>query len=111
MKQLTAATRARYFRRQLVDRIMSGLCVLAASVGLVLLGLILWMLFSNGMAGLSLDVFTKSMSQPGSGGGLANAIVGSLLQVGVGAMIGAPLGMMVGVVALLYWQFKKREWL
>jgi phosphate transport system permease protein len=97
VKQLTPAGRARYFRRQLVDRVMSGLCVAAAGVGLVLLGLILWMLFSNGMGGLSLDVFTKSMSQPGSGGGLANAIVGSLLQVGVGAMIGAPLGMMVGV--------------
>lgn len=97
MKQLTAAGRARYFRRQLVDRIMGGLCMLAAGIGLVLLGMILWMLFSNGIGGLSLDVFTKSMSQPGSGGGLANAIVGSLLQVGIGAMIGAPIGMMVGV--------------
>lgn len=97
MKQLTPAGRARYFRRQLVDRLMGGLCVLAAAIGLVLLGLILWMLFSNGLGGLSLDVFTKTMSQPGSGGGLANAIIGSLLQVGIGAMIGAPIGMMVGV--------------
>lgn len=97
MKQLSPAGRARYFRRQLVDRVMGGLCVFAAGIGLLLLGMILWMLFSNGLGGLSLDVFTKSMSQPGSGGGLANAIVGSLLQVGVGAMIGAPLGMMVGV--------------
>ncbi|MFZ4686445.1 MAG: phosphate ABC transporter, permease protein PstA, partial [Hyphomonadaceae bacterium] len=97
MKQLTAATRARYFRRQLVDRIMGGLCIAAAGVGLILLALILWMLFSNGLGGLTLDVFTRPMSQPGSGGGLANAIIGSLLQVGVGAMIGAPLGMMVGV--------------
>jgi phosphate transport system permease protein len=97
VKQLTPAGRARYFRRQLVDRVMGGLCIFAAGVGLLLLAMILWMLFSNGLGGLSLDVFTKSMSQPGSGGGLANAIVGSLLQVGVGAMIGAPLGMMVGV--------------
>ena len=97
MKQLSPTTRARYFRRQLVDRVMSGLCVAAAGVGLVLLGLILWMLFSNGLGGLSLSVFTQSMAQPGAGGGLANAIVGSLLQVGVGAMIGAPLGMLVGV--------------
>ena len=97
MKQLSPATRARYFRRQLVDRIMSGLCIAAAGIGLVLLGLILWMLFSNGLGGLSLSVFTQTMAQPGAGGGLANAIVGSLLQVGVGAMIGAPLGMLVGV--------------
>ena len=97
MKQLSPATRARYFRRQLVDRVMSGLCIAAAGIGLVLLGLILWMLFSNGLGGLSLSVFTQTMAQPGAGGGLANAIVGSLLQVGVGAMIGAPLGMLVGV--------------
>jgi phosphate transport system permease protein len=97
VKQLSPTTRARYFRRQLVDRVMSGLCIAAAGIGLVLLGLILWMLFSNGLGGLSLSVFTQTMAQPGAGGGLANAIVGSLLQVGVGAMIGAPLGMLVGV--------------
>jgi phosphate transport system permease protein len=97
VKQLTAATRARYFRRQLVDRVMGGLCVAAAGLGLVLLGMILWMLFSNGIAGLSLSVFTESMAQPGAGGGLANAILGSLIQVGLGAMLGAPIGMMVGV--------------
>jgi phosphate transport system permease protein len=74
-----------------------SLIILLFAVGLILLALILWMLFSNGLAGLTLDTFTKPMSQPGSGGGLANAIIGSLLQVGVGAMIGAPLGMMVGV--------------
>lgn len=97
MKTLTPHSRARYFRRKAGDLIMSGLCMLAAAIGLVLLALILWMLFSRGLSGLSLDVFVKSMATPGSGGGLANAIVGSLLQVGIGAMIGAPLGMMVGV--------------
>lgn len=97
MKKLTAHAKARYFRRQATDMIMGGLCVLAAVIGLIMLGLILWMLFSKGLSGLSLDVFTKSMSSTGTGGGLANAIVGSLIQVGIGSMIGAPLGMMVGV--------------
>jgi phosphate transport system permease protein len=97
MKSLSPAVKARYFRRQATDIIMGGLCVLAAVIGLIMLALILWMLFSRGLAGLSLDVFTKSMSSTGTGGGLANAIVGSLIQVGIGSMIGAPLGMMVGV--------------
>jgi phosphate transport system permease protein len=97
MKTLNAHAKARYFRRQATDVIMSGLCVLAAIIGLIMLGLILYMLFSRGLAGLTLDVFTKSMSSTGTGGGLANAIVGSLIQVGIGSMIGAPLGMMVGV--------------
>jgi phosphate transport system permease protein len=97
MKTLAPHTKARYFRRQATDMFMSGLCIAAAVIGLIMLALIFWMLFSKGTAGLSLDVFTKSMSSTGTGGGLANAIVGSLMQVGIGSMIGAPLGMMVGV--------------
>jgi phosphate transport system permease protein len=97
MKTLTPHVKARYFRRQAIDLIMGGLCVFAAVIGIVLLGLILWMLFSKGLGGLSLDVFTKPMASSGAGGGLANAIVGSLIQVGIGSAIGAPLGMMVGV--------------
>jgi phosphate transport system permease protein len=97
MKTLAPRVKARYFRRQATDLIMGGLCVFAAVIGIVLLGLILWMLFSKGLGGLSLDVFTKPMASSGAGGGLANAIVGSLIQVGIGSAIGAPLGMMVGV--------------
>lgn len=97
MRELSARTKARYFRRQVVDRVMSFLCMAAAGLGIVVLGLILYMVVSRGIAGLSLNVFTASMASPGQGGGLANAIVGSLIQVGIGAMIGAPLGMMVGI--------------
>ncbi|MDZ4760868.1 MAG: phosphate ABC transporter permease PstA [Alphaproteobacteria bacterium] len=76
---------------------MSALCMLAAGIGLVLLGLILWMLLSRGLAGLSLTVFTNSMASPDANGGLANAIVGSLIQVGIGTLFGAPLGMAIGI--------------
>jgi phosphate transport system permease protein len=86
-----------YRRRRVGDAVMGGLCTGAALLGVVLLGLILFMLVQRGLAGLSADVFTKSMASPGSGGGLANAIVGSLIQTGIGAIIGAPFGMMVGI--------------
>jgi phosphate transport system permease protein len=89
--------RANYVRRRVGDAVMGGLCTLAALVGLILLGLILWTLIKRGVAGLSLDAFTQPMRTPGQGGGLANAIVGSLIQTGLGALIGAPLGMAVGV--------------
>jgi phosphate transport system permease protein len=97
MKELSANAKARYFRRQLVDRLMGGLCMAAAGFGILILGLILFMLFSRGISGLSLSVFTNTMASPGAGGGLSNAIAGSMIQVGIGAMIGTPLGMMVGV--------------
>lgn len=97
MKTLSPRAKARYFRRRAVDLTMGGLCVFAAAIGIALLALILYMLFSKGLGGLSLDVFTKPMASSGAGGGLANAIVGSIIQVTIGAAIGAPLGMMIGV--------------
>ncbi|MEJ0059202.1 MAG: phosphate ABC transporter permease PstA [Terricaulis sp.] len=88
---------ANYIRRRVGDAVMGGLCTVAALIGLVILGIILYTLISRGLAGLSLDVFTEPMRTPGQRGGLANAIVGSLIQTGLGALIGAPLGMAVGI--------------
>jgi phosphate transport system permease protein len=70
---------------------------MAAALGILLLGLILYMLIDRGLKGLSLNVFTQSMASPGNNGGLANAIVGTLIQTGIGAAIGAPFGMLVGI--------------
>lgn len=97
MSQPTARQKALYRRRKAVNAIMDALWVLAAIIGLALLSLILVMVVGKGFAGLSLSVFTQSMASPGSGGGLANAIVGSLIQLGIGLVIAAPLGIAVGV--------------
>jgi phosphate transport system permease protein len=88
---------ARYRRRQLVSALLEGLCWIAAALGIVLLGVILFMLVERGLSGLSPTVFTESMRSTGNGRGLANAIVGSLIQAGLGALIGAPLGMAAGI--------------
>jgi phosphate transport system permease protein len=88
---------ANHARRRLGDAIMSGLCTGAALIGLVVLALILWMLVEKGMRGLSVHMFTETMKTPGQNGGLANAIVGTLILTALGALIGAPLGMGVGV--------------
>ena len=86
-----------YARRKFGDAFMTFLCMMAAILGIVLLGLILWTLVSKGLGGVSANVFLHPMQTPGHGGGLANAIVGSLIQTGLGAALGAPLGMLVGV--------------
>ncbi|MGE3303082.1 MAG: phosphate ABC transporter permease PstA [Hyphomonadaceae bacterium] len=88
---------ANYYRRRIGDAVMNGLCTVAALIGLVLLLLILYMLIERGAGALSGNVFFHSMATPGQGGGLANAIVGTLIQAGLGTLIGAPLGMLVGV--------------
>jgi phosphate transport system permease protein len=70
-------------------------CWAATGVALIALAAILWSLFRQGIAGLNLDVFTKSTPAPGSQGGLLNAILGSLMMCAV-AMAGA---VTVGVLA------------
>jgi len=86
---------ANYVRRRTFSLVMDMICTLAAMMGLVLLTLILYTLVERGMAGLSGNVFTLPMRT--EGGGLANAIVGTLVQTGVGIAIGAPLGMAAGI--------------
>lgn len=84
-----------YIRRRTFSAVMDGVCTLAAMFGLVLLALILSTLVARGASGLSLAVFTEPMRT--TGGGLANAIIGTLVQTGIGIVIGAPLGMAAGI--------------
>ena len=88
----------RYSRRILTNRIGMGLSMLAMAFGLLALLWILWTLFYNGFAALSWDLFTQDTPAPGSeGGGLRNAIVGSLLIVGVTALVSTPIGILAGI--------------
>ena len=83
-------------RRRVSAKIVSGLCIAATVIGLLLLASILATLISRGLAGLSLAVAYKNTAPAGSNGGLANAIVGTVLQTVVGTAIGTPIGLMVG---------------
>ncbi len=87
-----------YRRRKLVNKLGLFASMLAMVLGLFVLMWILLILFKNGFAGLSLAIFTESTPAPGSeGGGLANAIVGSLMMVGVSVLISTPIGIFAGV--------------
>ncbi|KFB69326.1 phosphate ABC transporter permease PstA [Candidatus Accumulibacter vicinus] len=88
----------RYSRRILTNRIGIGLSMLAMAFGLLALLWILWTLFYNGFAALSWDLFAQDTPAPGSeGGGLRNAIVGSLLIVGATALVSTPVGIFAGI--------------
>jgi phosphate transport system permease protein len=89
-------------RRKRTDLIIKALCVLATILGMVLLGSILLTLLWRGAAGLSLTVFTNVTKPPGSGGGLLNAIVGTLIQTFIGTIVGTPIGLMVGTYLAEY---------
>ena len=77
-------------------------CSAAMVLGMVLLGSILLTLIWRGAAGLSLTVFTQNTKPPGSGGGLLNAIAGTLIQTAIGTVVGTPIGLMVGTYLAEY---------
>ncbi|MFT8778455.1 MAG: phosphate ABC transporter permease PstA [Gluconacetobacter liquefaciens] len=84
-------------RRRLVDRVATGLSIAATAIVLLALGSILLTLLVRGLPGLSWGTLVHVMAPPGSNGGLANAIVGSLVQTGFAAAIGTPVGLLTGI--------------
>ena len=86
-----------YVRRRRTDLVIRALCFGAALFGVTWLALILFTLFYNGLAGLTLQIFTQNTPPPGSTeGGLLNAIIGSIIMTAIGVGIGAPLGLFAG---------------
>src|SRR5438034_4922398 len=98
-----------YRRRLWVHRIGIGLSFLAMSVGLFFLMWILFTLLLKGFGALSLAMFTQSTPAPGSdGGGLINAIIGSLMLVGLATLISTPIGILAGVYLA---EYGEKNWL
>ncbi|MEY2660608.1 MAG: hypothetical protein RLZZ123_1780 [Pseudomonadota bacterium] len=92
-----------YRRRKIVNRIGLTLSMAAMAIGLAVLLSILIVLFKNGFAALDWAMFTQPTPAPGSeGGGLANAIVGSLMMIAVTVLVSTPIGILAGVYLAEY---------
>ena len=92
-----------YRRRQLANTVGLTLSMGSMILGLAVLLWILTVLFSNGLAALDLNMFTHDTPAPGTeGGGLRNAIVGSLLMVGFTVLLATPVGIFAGVYLAEY---------
>lgn len=91
-----------YAWRRLRNRLFLVLSVGAALVGIVWLALILGTLVLQGSAAMTLTVFTVRTLSTGSNGGLANAIVGSLIQSALAVFVGTPVGILAGTYLAEY---------
>lgn len=95
-------TRSMRQRRRL-DRALKGVSGLAAAGGCFMLGWILTMLIGRGLGALTWNFFTRLPAPPGvPGGGVANAIVGTLVITLMASLLGVPLGLLGGVFLAEY---------
>ena len=102
---LTAAKLAKHRRRKAVNAVALTLSLAAMAFGLVWL---IWILIETvrlGIGGMNLALFTQMTPPPlAETGGLANAIFGSLVMVGLATLLGTPIGVFAGIYLAEYGQ-------
>jgi phosphate transport system permease protein len=90
--------REHYLRRKVTDYAVRGACVLATLAALVPLVSVLYYVTERGIGGVNLAFFTQLPKPTGEvGGGMANAIVGTLELVALACLFGIPPGVLAGV--------------
>jgi phosphate transport system permease protein len=99
---------AMFARRNVVNKVATALALSAMAFGLFWLFWILWETVHLGIGGLTLSTLTQMTPGPNEEGGLANAIYGSLLMVGLATFVGTPIGVMAGIYLA---EFDTKGWL
>lgn len=85
-------------RRKFFSRLMEVLCGVAVLLALVPLALILFYVMKEGLGALNFAFFTQMPKPVGEvGGGMANAIVGTLILIALAATVGVPIGCICGI--------------
>jgi phosphate transport system permease protein len=86
-----------YRRRLWINRWNLAMSLATMAFGMFFLLWILWVLFARGFEALSPALVTQMTPPPGSDGGLANAIFGSVAMVAVATFISTPIGILAGI--------------
>jgi phosphate transport system permease protein len=90
-------------RRKIYSRIFEVLCALAVVVALIPLAMILFYVIKEGAGALNADFFTHMPKPVGeTGGGMANAILGTLILIGLAALFAVPIGCGCGIYLAEY---------
>lgn len=95
--------RSIYLKRRRANAIGLTFSMMAMAIGMFALIWILYVLLSKGLMAIDWNLFSMSTPAPGSDdGGLANAIVGSLMMVGFCGLISSPVGVLAGIYLAEY---------
>ena len=91
--------------RKLFGKVMTGLVFTCVAIAIIPLASILFMVIANGLGGLSPAVFTELPPAAGmQGGGLKNAIFGTLITCAIGAIISIPFGVLTAIYTVEFGQ-------
>jgi len=102
---------SRYARRKYTDVVVRAACVAAAVLALVPLVSVLYYVTSRGIGGISLNFFTELPKPVGeAGGGMANALVGTLKLVFLACAFGIPPGVLAGVYLADFGESRFAKW-
>ncbi len=97
-----------YRRRRRMNTVMMAVSTVALAFGLFWLLWIIGVLLYEGAGALGPSLFTQMTPPPGADGGLANAILGSVLMAGAGTLMGTPIGILAGTYLA---EYGRRGWL
>jgi len=90
-------------RRKLIDRTLIGLCLFAVALAVIPLVSIIFDVVSQGASAISISFLTGLPRPPDiPGGGVSNAIEGTLILIALGSLLGIPVGILSGVYVSEY---------
>jgi phosphate transport system permease protein len=90
-------------RRRLISSAFVGFCAASVVLALIPLAMILFFVVTQGIRALNLDFFLRMPTPVGEpGGGMANAIVGTLILTGIGSILAVPIGIVSGIYTSEY---------
>jgi phosphate transport system permease protein len=85
-------------RRKILSSLFVGFCAFSVLIALVPLALILFFVVTQGVRALNVNFFTHMPAPVGeTGGGMVNAIVGTLIVTGLASLMAVPIGVMSGI--------------
>jgi phosphate transport system permease protein len=94
---------ANFWWRKVKDKAMASLAFICVLAAIVPLFMIFFYTIAQGVGAINLDFFLQMPKPVGeTGGGMANALVGTLILIGLGAAIGLPVGIMAGIYLAEY---------